>query len=169
MLITSVIEHKPLSERRIPVALVISTAVVLIAGAIYGMLLLHLRPLTDLSEGEVQPCKCTRSVISGVLLLCDYFFSWMPYLVTKFQHAQARPVPSHTPQVALWACEVAVLLGNTLTPVMCVLRMCSLQMGYYRMWSECQNTWQRLTNCVLHPRNRGDLPLSPLNAIDSIC
>ena len=169
MLITSVIEHKPLSERRIPVALVISTAVVLIAGAIYGMLLLLLRPLTALSEGEGQPRKCTHSVISGVLLLCAYFFSWMSYLVTKFQHAQAKPVHSHALQVALWACEVAVLLGNTLTPVMCVLRMCSLQMGYYRMWSECQNTWQRLTNCVLHPRNRGDLPSSPLKPIDSIC
>ena len=151
------------------VALVISTAVVLTAGAIYGMLLLHLRPLTALSEGEGQPRKCTRSVISGVLLLCAYFFSWMPYLVTKFQHAQARPVPSHALQVALWACEVAVLLGNTLTPVVCVLRMCSLQMGYDRMWSECQNTWQRLTDCVLHPRNRGDLPSSPLNPIESIC
>ena len=133
------------------------------------MLLLHLRPLTALSEGEGQPRKCTRSVISGALLLCAYFFSWMPYLVTKFQHAQARPVPSHALQVAVWACEVAVLLGNTLTPVVCVLRMCSLQIGYYRMWSECQNTWQRLTNCVLHPRNRGDLPSSPLNPIESIC
>ena len=151
------------------VALVISTAVVLTAGAIYGMLLLHLRPLTALSEGEGQPCKCTRSVISGVLLLCAYFFSWMPYLVTKFQHAQARPVPSHALQVALSACEVVVLLGNTLTPVVCVLRMCSLQMGYYRMWSECQNNWQRLTNCVLHPRNHGDLPSSLLNPIESIC
>ena len=151
------------------VALVISTAVVLTAGAIYGMLLLHLRPLTVLSEGEGQPRKCTRSVISGVLLLCTYFFSWMPYLVTKFQHAQARPVSSHALQVALWACEVVVLLGNTLTPVVCVLRMCSLQMGYCRMWSECQNTWQRLTNCVLHLRHRGDLPSSPLNPIESIC
>ena len=145
------------------VALVISTAVVMTAGAIYGMLLLHLRPLTALSEGEVQPRKCTHSVISGVLLLCTYFFSWMPYLVTKFQHAQAGPVPSHALQVALWACEVAMLLGNTLTPVVCVLRMCSLQMGYYRMWSDCQNTWQRLTNCLLH------LPSSPLNPIESIC
>ena len=151
------------------VALVISTAVVMTAGAIYGMLLLHLRPLTSLSEGEGQPRKCTHSVISGVLLLCAYFFSWMPYLVTKFQHAQAKPVPSDALQVALWACEAAVLLGNKLTPVVCVLRMCSLQMGYYRMWSECQNTWQRLTNCVLHPRNRGDLPSSPLNPIESIC
>ena len=147
------------------VALVISTAVVMTAGAIYGMLLLHLRPLTALFEGEGQPRKCTHSVISGVLLLCTYFFSWMPYLVTKFQHAQAISVPSYALQVALWAGEVAVLLGNTLTPVVCVLRMCSLQMGYYRMWSECQNTWQRLTNCVLHPRNRGDLPSSPLNPI----
>ena len=151
------------------VALVISTAVVLTAGAIYGMLLLHLRPLTVLSEGEGQPRKCTRSVISGVLLLCAYFYSWMPYLVTKFQHAQARPVSSHALQVALWACEVVVLLGNTLTPVVCVLRMCSLQMGYCRMWSECQNTCQRLTNCVLHLRHRGDLPSSPLNPIESIC
>ena len=160
-------------------AVTFCAALGLVAMCIYGRMLLHLRPLElAMSQGtpadqahQAQSRKSTRSVVTGIILAAIHVFCWLPYLITKFVHAEDYANPSRSVLVANAVCQALVLVSCAADPVVYGLRMTNMQTGYHRLYQRtrgwCTVTWTRIAQHATTADN--DHPATPLNPIESIC
>lgn len=143
-------------------------ATALVAGVLYGRILLHLKPIQALA-GE-EPRKSTKGVVTGILLASTFLLGWMPFLICKFDHATlAEAPPPRSLQVGLDASLTLMLVSCLLDPCIYGKRMSNMELGYLRLYHRLRGcavaAWHRLQN-----RHEADeLPSTPLNPIESIC
>lgn len=142
-----------------------SGALAVLTAAIYGRMLMHLRPI-ELQASS--PRRSSRSVMTGMALAAVHLLCWLPYLVTKFK--QVDNYGSSTLMLVNGACQAVVLVSCCFDPVVYGLRMTNMQTGYHRLYQRARGAvvqaWRRMKG---ERGDHDDQPSTPLNPIESIC
>lgn len=155
------------------VALIVSTF--LTAGAFFfstfmcGRIVAHLRPIESIVDG-VQTRTSRRSthrVTSTVMMAVVHVVTWLPYLVIKcVQLSRGVDGSSTVVSVGLAVCHTFILGACLLNPILCALRMPSLQTGYHRLYRRSRDClakmWFRIKRKETDASEQPSTPLNPL-------
>ena len=148
-----------------------SVTLAIFAGLIYTRIFVHLRPIHTFADpGNVsEPRKCIRGVVTGTLLTATFLLARVPYLITKYTQVRDNAFLHKGILIGLDVCQVMILINCVSDPILCGLRMSSLQNGYLAFYHKCRGwvvvTWHRVAKHV----ENDEQPSTPLNPIESIC
>ena len=149
----------------------LSTTLAIFAGLIYTRIFVHLRPIHTFADPANlnEPRKCIRGIVTGILVTATFLLAWVPYLITKYVQVRDNAFMHKGILIGLDVCQVMILLNCVSEPILCGLRMSSLQNGYLAFYHKCRGwavvTWHRVSKHV----ENDEQPSTPLNPIESIC
>lgn len=155
------------------VALIVSTF--LTAGAFFftafmcGRIVAHLRPIESIANGGESNTsrRSTHRVTSTVMVAAVHAVTWLPYLIVKcMQLSRGVREDSVAITVGLAVCHTFILGACLLNPILCALRMTSLQTGYHRLYRRSRDCvakmWFRIKRKETDANEQPSTPLNPL-------
>ena len=135
-----------------------------------GRIVAHLRPIESIVDGvaTLTSRRSTHHVTSTVMMAAVHALSWVPYLIIKCIHVSdfSFGIDGSSPAVSvgLAVCHTFILAACLLNPIMCALRMTSLQTGYHRLYQRARDFTAKVWIRVKH-RNANDHPSTPLSPL----